>query len=143
MQDPEGAASDFALAAPPRNVLLVEDDPDLQEVLSDLLSEFGHHVVIARNGVEGLRVLATFRPDVVLLDLFMPKMDGWGFRAEQRRDPALAEIPVIAMSASHTWVAGLADVDLYLSKPFRVHDILCAVARVTLVAEQRRAARSP
>src|SRR5262249_8198798 len=86
--------------APPRNILLVEDDPDPRDALQDVLAECGHRVATAHDGIEALSAMTWFHPDVVLLDLLMPRMDGWQFRLEQRRDPALADIPVIAMSAS-------------------------------------------
>jgi CheY-like chemotaxis protein len=82
-------------------VLVVEDDREVREAVTALLEVYGHAVVEAPNGREALRFLQS--PDasfcLIVLDLFMPEMDGWTFRAEQRKDPRLAPIPVILVSA--------------------------------------------
>jgi DNA-binding response OmpR family regulator len=69
---------------PPRRILLVEDDLELREALGDALEEKGHTVVAAYDGDDGLRKMRDCRPDVVVLDLMMPKLDGWQFRIAQR-----------------------------------------------------------
>jgi CheY-like chemotaxis protein len=82
-------------------VLLVDDDPAILDAVSDFLSEEGFRVVVAPNGMDALRQLrAGLRPDVILLDVMMPVMDGWDFRALQLADPALRDIPVVVISAS-------------------------------------------
>lgn len=83
-------------------LLVVEDDDDVRETVAYILSGEGHDVLEARNGVDALEVLrkAEPLPDVILLDLMMPVMDGAGFRAEQRRDPRIRDIPVVLVSAS-------------------------------------------
>jgi signal transduction histidine kinase len=98
-------------------VLLVEDDADLREALCDVLTEFGHVVVTAADGSDGLRQLREARPDVVVLDLMMPHLDGWQFRLAQREDPLLATTPVVAISASSSPPAAAVDADLFLRKP--------------------------
>ena len=81
-------------------LLLVEDDPDVAHMLSTLCELEGHSVLRAAHGREALEVLrGGVRPDVILLDLMMPVMDGWQFRRQQREDPELADIPVIVLSA--------------------------------------------
>jgi CheY-like chemotaxis protein len=81
-------------------VLVVEDDFDLCDALVPILEYEGHRVVSAANGREALDRLQTMpRPSVILLDLMMPVMDGEQFRAEQLRDPSLASIPVVVLSA--------------------------------------------
>jgi CheY-like chemotaxis protein len=81
-------------------VLVVEDDPDIQQVLRFALEMAGYPVTTAGNGVEAMRQLqAATPPCLILLDLMMPVMDGWQFRAAQQRDPALAAIPVVVISA--------------------------------------------
>jgi CheY-like chemotaxis protein len=84
-----------------RAVLLVEDDLDLRDAMADVLVDAGFRVAVAGNGVEALTYLRSTseRPAVIVLDLMMPVMDGWEFRAEQLGDPALKEIPVIVLSA--------------------------------------------
>jgi CheY-like chemotaxis protein len=85
---------------PPRNdVLIVEDQPDLRETLADLLELHGYRGDTAGNGREALAHLrASSPPQVILLDLRMPVMDGWAFRHEQQQSPALAVIPVVVVS---------------------------------------------
>jgi CheY-like chemotaxis protein len=82
-------------------VLVVEDEPDLRELADSLLSSFGYTAVLAVNGADGLEKLRTQHPCVVLLDLMMPVMDGFEFRRRQLRDPLLASIPVVCLTAMH------------------------------------------
>jgi CheY-like chemotaxis protein len=81
---------------------IVDDDNDVRSALSELLQEEGFSVEAAPNGREALARLraSTVHPAVILLDLMMPGMDGWDFRSEQMRDPRLASVPVVIVSAS-------------------------------------------
>ncbi len=109
-------------------VLLVDDEPDIREVLADALSWEGYDVATAANGREALRILRSGPPvDVVLLDLTMPIMSGWEFRQVQRLDPALAGIPVIVTSASSP---GTTAPVRFLPKPFGLDELLTALAEV-------------
>ncbi len=82
-------------------ILLIDDDPDTREQLAEILSEAGYLVATARNGLEGLEKLKTdCAPCVILLDLMMPVMNGWQFRAKQLSEPKLARLPVIVLSAT-------------------------------------------
>jgi CheY-like chemotaxis protein len=83
-------------------VLLIEDDRDICEIVEQVLADEGYTTVAVSNGVEGLAHLrATANPpSVILLDLMLPVMDAWQFRAEQRADPKLADIPVVIFSAN-------------------------------------------
>jgi CheY-like chemotaxis protein len=82
-------------------VLVVEDDLDIRLTLTEVLAEAGFRACEAANGEEALRLLHDgARPDVILLDLMMPVMNGWQFRSEQLREPELAAIPVVVCSAS-------------------------------------------
>jgi signal transduction histidine kinase len=117
-------------------VLLVEDDADLREALCDALSEAGYTVLTANDGSEGLRLLGEAQPDVVVLDLMMPRLDGWQFRVAQRNDPMLAATPVVAISASSSATAAAVDADLFLRKPLdaqtlrrAIEDVVAAHAR--------------
>jgi CheY-like chemotaxis protein len=82
-------------------ILIVDDDADVRGALAAILEIQGYDVVVAENGREALDVLRVADAGVclILLDLFMPEMDGWAFRSEQLKDPRLADIPVIVMSA--------------------------------------------
>ena len=81
-------------------ILVIDDDDDIREVLATVLDEAGFRVVTAANGREALeRLRKDPQPDVILLDLMMPEMDGYQFRAEQQRDPALRAIPTLIVTA--------------------------------------------
>jgi CheY-like chemotaxis protein len=113
-------------------VMVVEDDFAIRETLRELLEEQGYVVVWAANGREALTRLQGGRPPrVILLDLMMPVMDGWEFRTAQQRDPKLARIPVVVISADHALAEKVAQmaVDGYLAKPFELDALLAAVDR--------------
>ncbi len=81
-------------------ILVVEDDADARETLALVLEGEGFEVAMAADGAEALRYLRECPlPCLILLDLMMPGMNGWEFRRQQRRDPELAAIPVLVVSA--------------------------------------------
>jgi CheY-like chemotaxis protein len=103
------------------SILIIDDDSNSREALAELLADEGYVVAAAANGAEGLAYLRSGQPaHVILLDLMMPGVDGWDFRAEQKRDAALAQIPVIVMSAA----GKLLDADYALRKPIDVDALL-------------------
>jgi CheY-like chemotaxis protein len=103
------------------SVLIIDDDINSREALAELLAGEGYVVAAAANGAEGLAYLRSGQPaHVILLDLMMPGVDGWDFRAEQKRDAALAQIPVIVISAA----GKLLDADYALRKPIDVGALL-------------------
>ena len=81
-------------------VLVVDDTPRIRELLADYLAAEGFEVRTAANGREALEVLDGWRPDLIVLDLTMPEMDGWSFRSNQLEIAEVAEIPVLVFSAS-------------------------------------------
>ena len=114
-----------------RRALVIEDDEDTRDVLTMLLTVLGFEVKEARNGKEALETLDKWRADLIVLDLMMPVMNGWAFRAEQRRNPDLRDIPVVVLSARTAPFRpedGL-DVAELLPKPFELDTFLAAVAR--------------
>jgi len=85
-----------------RTVLLVDDDRAIRDTIGQLLEEEGYRVAVAANGLEALEHLREGdggRPSLIVLDLMMPVMDGWQFREAQLRDPRLASIPVVVLTA--------------------------------------------
>jgi signal transduction histidine kinase len=141
----DSAAPDPDLRAPPRatqtepgRILLVEDDDDLREVLRDVLVDHGHDVHLAGDGEAALRLLGELLPDLVILDLMMPSMDGWQFRVQQKQSSRLAGIPVMAISASRSPTAAAVDAEVFLHKPFEASALLAAVDQI-LTASRRRA----
>ena len=117
------------MSSGPIEILLVEDDSDLREATASALEESGYRVATAVNGLEGLEWLrdTEHRPLLILLDLMMPIMDGWQFRIEQRKDPALAAIPVVILSAMVN--ASMHDGDEAMQKPVKLKSLLALVAR--------------
>lgn len=111
-------------------VLIVDDDPGVHEMLTDVLSDEGYAVVAALNGREGLDRLHERRPDVILLDLMMPVMDGWRFREEMRRIEGAQDIPVVVLSATHSIVDAAKQIqaDGYIAKPFDLDQLLAKLA---------------
>jgi len=114
-------------------VLLVEDDDDIRGSIAEILREEGFEVVSASDGDEALRFLreAAEAPRLILLDLMMPVMDGWAFRAAQLADERLAKIPVVILSAATDVRRHAAQlrVDDYLVKPLDVPLLLNAIER--------------
>ena len=144
-----GAARDFSAAVPPgrgtnlavrslvqpaRRVLAIDDDADFRVGLTDVLEERGYRVRAVSNGREALEELRREpAPDVILLDLRMPEMDGRTFRRELSRDARLARIPLVVISGSRE-VEGEAEslgAAAVLPKPFGVDALLKSIETVT------------
>jgi CheY-like chemotaxis protein len=81
-----------------KKILIVDDEPDIITFLSALLEENGYASVSAKDGTEGLELLRAEKPDLVLLDLMMPKKSGITMFQELRKDPGLSDIPVIVVT---------------------------------------------
>lgn len=117
-------------------VLVVDDDSDIRETIAEVLSDEGYPVELASNGREALDVLGAARakPGLILLDLMMPELDGWGFMAELEKLPVLAAIPVIVFSAHsvNPEAVGALKVCGFLRKPLRLHELLELVGRCAL-----------
>lgn len=110
-----------------KRILIVEDDAATSVALAECLRDEKYEVTCAPDGAAALGLLRSMAPpDVIILDLMLPLMDGWDFRAAQKQDPALAGIPVIALSA----VGWMVDVEASLRKPVRVDELLDAVRRL-------------
>jgi two-component system chemotaxis response regulator CheY len=117
---------------PRTTLLLVEDDPSTRESLVEVLQEAGYDVATAADGQEALAYLADHSlPALILLDLIMPRLDGWVFRARQRENSRLQEIPVVVMTGlnpdprlkEHLGVAEC------LAKPIEISALLVALRR--------------
>jgi CheY-like chemotaxis protein len=111
-------------------VLVVEDDELLREALAEVLMDDGHEVRTAMNGVEALGALESWQPEVIVLDLMMPVMDGYAFRDEQRRRDLGLDVPVLVLSAVRDLDAAADRVQAadHLAKPFRLEDVLASVS---------------
>jgi CheY-like chemotaxis protein len=112
-------------------VLVVEDEDHVRDAMAPLLEREGYEVRSAENGREALRSLKTeLLPDIILLDLRMPVMDGWEFRARQLDDPLLGRIPVVAVSADGTPQALAISARAFLRKPVTADELLGTIGRV-------------
>ncbi len=121
------------------HVLVVEDESAFADGIQDCLELEGISVSTASNGEQALELLRSGAvvPDAILLDLWMPVMNGWKFRAEQRRDPSLAHIPVVVMSADMGPQAQAIDAAAFLCKPVNAALMISEVRRVIAEARDR------
>lgn len=118
-----------------KKILCIEDEPEMIDLIRLILSRRGFKVQGASGGAEGLQMLREDPPDLVLLDLMMPDMDGWEVYQQMKADEKTRDIPVIVVTAkaqSIDRVLGLhiAKVDDYISKPFSPQELLASVDRI-------------
>ena len=120
--------------AAPR-VLVADDDPDVLRVLVHNLEAEGFRVTTCDNGEDARDIARTMTPDLIILDVMMPKRDGYDVLASLKSNPSTREIPVVMLSAKsndedvwHGWRAGA---DYYVTKPFEMDELLRFVASAT------------
>jgi CheY-like chemotaxis protein len=128
-----------------KSILLVEDDTDARKSVAEALEAEGYRVSVACNGRDALRLLEIEheRPDVILLDLMMPEMDGWIFRGAQKKVPEIASIPVVVWTAYRLEedAARQLAAAAFLTKPVNLDALVGTVDRV--LEEHRREGRPP
>ena len=117
-----------------RRVLLVEDDQQIREFLTDALGDEGFAVRVATDGRSGLEALRTFDPHLILLDLRMPDMDGWSFRERQLADGLASHVPLLVLTAVHALPERMERLGAaaVIQKPFDLEDLLSAAKRYCL-----------
>lgn len=118
-----------------KNIVCIEDEPDMIELVRLILGNHNYEVHGALGGREGLELVRELKPDLVLLDLMMPEMDGWQVFQTIRVEDDISDIPVVILTAksqSIDKVLGLhiARVDDYVTKPFGPQELLSSVKRV-------------
>lgn len=112
-------------------IMIIDDDRDIRETLGDLLEDEGFSTVRVADGAAALELLRNgVRPDLILLDLMMPGMNGWDFRSAQLADATIASIPVVVLTASRSADVPL-DVDTVLFKPVKIDKLLDALDRLS------------
>jgi len=126
---------------PSKKIVYFEDDNDMVELVRIILGREGYQVEGIAEGQAGINLTKQTRPDVILLDLMLPDIDGWEIYRELKKDETTMEIPVIVVTAkaqSIDKVLGLdiAKVDDYISKPFRPNDLLERVNEVLAREDQ-------
>jgi CheY-like chemotaxis protein len=114
----------------PRRLLVVDDDATIREMLDMVLVSEGYEVITAAHGAAALTLVDQIRPDVILLDMKMPIMDGWEFLRQYRRRPG-AKVPIVVLTAAQDDTRRAADVgaQAYIAKPFAIDDLIRAVDR--------------
>lgn len=115
-------------------ILIVEDNEDNQDLMRFLLERAGYEVTTVENGLAGLEAARRDIPDIILMDLSLPDLDGWSAAREIKADPVLAKIPLIAVTA-HTMAGDRrkaleAGFDTYISKPINIHMFDITVGKV-------------
>ncbi|MCZ7544752.1 MAG: response regulator [Anaerolineae bacterium] len=126
-------------------VVCIEDESEMIDLVKLILSRRGFKVTGAMGGREGLEAIAREKPDLVLLDLMMPDMDGWEVYQQMKANESMRDIPVIVVTAkaqSIDKVLGLhiAKVDDYITKPFGPQELLSSVERILAARQSARAA---
>ncbi len=116
-------------------ILIVDDEPDIRDLLETVLSFAGYDTRMAENGREGLELMVQFSPDLVLLDLEMPELDGIGFLKGKSKHFEFRETPVIVLSAKSRNSDVMQAIDMgadnYIAKPFDLFMVLESVQRLT------------
>ena len=126
-------AAHDATRMPPCRILLIEDNEDGRDMMSTMLAEYGHVILEAADGLEGLRIAAQGRPDIALVDIGLPTIDGYEVARRLRADPATAEIRLIALTgyglAEDQRLAMEAGFDLHLVKPVNFEHLMVAISQ--------------
>jgi two-component system chemotaxis response regulator CheY len=115
-------------------ILVVEDDEAIRGLVSEVLRDDGYDVGEAANGLEALQYVDNHRPDLIVLDLMMPVMDGWTFVERCRQHPCCSDVPIVVTSASHDLPKTAERLRSFgvrtcLAKPFDVDGLLALVER--------------
>lgn len=113
-------------------VLVIEDESDIRNLLSDMLRESGFDVDLAPNGTVALGKMHKHLPDVVVLDLVMPVMDGWGFIETLRTQTKWSQVPILVVSAAHELPGAAKQLGVggALTKPFDLDHLVREVERL-------------
>ncbi|MCC6569368.1 MAG: response regulator [Anaerolineales bacterium] len=118
-----------------KSILCIEDEAEMIDLIRLILGRRGYDVKGAISGIEGLKMIREHSPDLILLDLMMPEMDGWEVYQQIKADEKMKKTPVIVVTAkaqSIDRVLGLhiAKVDDYIAKPFSPQELLTSVEKV-------------
>jgi CheY-like chemotaxis protein len=114
----------------PSRILIVDDEPAVADLIEAVLAGEGYTVAIARDGAQGLLLARDWRPDLILMDVMLPGVDGGTAIRRLKSDPATADIPIVAMSAGRTirrQSDELSEADAALAKPFDIDALLAQV----------------
>lgn len=135
----EGVAKQIAENRDGQRILIVDDEAAVADLIEAVLVGEGYTVAIARDGIQGILLARDWKPDLVLMDVMLPGIDGTTAIRRLKGDPATADLPIVAMSAGRTirrQSSELSDADAALSKPF---DIEALLAQIEFLLSRRRA----
>lgn len=115
-----------------QTILIVDDEPDIRMTIETRLTANGYQVITAEDGEEGLKKMQESTVDLAIIDIYMPKMDGYAFYKELKKDKKTASIPILILSARSQLEGPFRAVgaDSFLAKPFEAKDLLGQVARL-------------
>mgnify|MGYP001091741075 CR=1 FL=1 len=115
----------------PCTVLIVDDERDTNDILASLVRGRGFEAIQVYSGAKAFEAIEKAKPDLILLDLMMPNMDGWEFRAEQRRNREMTPVPTVILSADGNVDQNMEalQADGYLRKPIHIKTLLQLVER--------------
>lgn len=109
-------------------ILAVDDEPSISKLVSHTLGRRGHEVITANDGLTALSIAATDKPDLIVLDVMMPKMDGWEVRNRLKADPSTKDIPIVFLTAVGQFEKQLAAMEEgsedYVTKPFEPSELV-------------------
>jgi CheY-like chemotaxis protein len=121
-----------------KHILLVEDNDDNASIYQMALEHAGYRVTRAADGEQALRLVRLIRPDLIIMDISLPKLDGWQVTAAIKKDPALRPVPIVAVTAhafdTDRQKARLLQFDGYLAKPVEPRRVLSEVEQLIGVA---------
>ena len=117
------------------SILYIEDDPEMIDLVSLILNRQGFQVIGANGGREGLETVKHTQPDLILLDLMMPDIDGWDVYQQLKTSESTRDIPVIIITAKSQTIdrvlgVQIAKVDDYISKPFRPAELIESIKKI-------------
>jgi chemosensory pili system protein ChpA (sensor histidine kinase/response regulator) len=129
-----GSRRPLAASSRTRCVMVVDDSVTVRKVTSRLLERQGMDVLVAKDGIEAISLLQERRPDVMLLDIEMPRMDGFEVARQVRHDDRLSDLPIIMISSrtgeKHQEHAAQLGVNSFLGKPFQENELLATIDRL-------------
>lgn len=117
-------------------ILVIDDEPEITEIINAFLSNAGYKVEIENSAVEGLAKAKSYKPDIILLDIMMPVMDGYEVCAQLKKDPKTAQVPVLFLTGKDAKDDGgmsfQSGGDLFIKKPFSCERLLNMVKMVLI-----------
>ncbi len=121
------------------NILYVEDNPQNMRLVRKMLEVVGYHIIEAQDGISGIEAALTYQPDIILMDMNLPDMDGLAVTAYLRGLPQFLHTPIIALTANamhgdrERFTTG--GCDAYLAKPISRNELINAIHRFTLASQ--------